>query len=95
MQRIDSGLYSASRSLPHVPNPLPTLSRAAAVKPIRQCNKPVIRRIEIAVDAAILVRFAQRRSDVEIGQGEGLAKQVGRARERPIYTSATPNPRAS
>jgi hypothetical protein len=55
----------------------------------------VIRRIEIAVDAAILVRFAERRSDVEIGQGEGLAKQIGRARERPIYTSATPNPRAS
>jgi len=29
----------------------------------------VIRRIEIAVDAAILVLFAERRSDVEIGQG--------------------------
>jgi hypothetical protein len=44
----------------------------------------VILWIEIAIDAAILMRFAERRSDVEIGQGEGLAKQVGRARERPV-----------
>jgi hypothetical protein len=44
----------------------------------------VIRRIEIAVDATILAQFAERRSEVEIGQGEGLTKQVGRARERPI-----------